>query len=68
MGFHMYVSVNGSWSVWGSWSDCNSPCSLTGLRNRNRTCDNPTPLNGGLNCPGNETETEACVNICRGKK
>ena len=46
--------INGGWGEWGDFSDCTATCG-EGNRTRARDCDNPAPLNGGLDC---ETETE----------
>lgn len=48
--------VNGGWSAWGPWSICNGVADRT----RSRSCTNPSPENGGANCSGPATETEAC--------
>ena len=48
--------INGSWSEWSSWSSCAEDCSQT----RNRSCDNPPPQYGGLNCSGHDAETSVC--------
>ena len=42
-------AVNGGWSTWSAWSLCSRTCDI-GKRERRRTCDNPLPINGGLNC------------------
>ncbi|KAL3880318.1 hypothetical protein ACJMK2_032566 [Sinanodonta woodiana] len=47
---------------WGSWSDI-TPCSVTceqGVKRRVRSCDNPSPLNGGLQCAGEGIEENIC--------
>ena len=44
--------IDGGWSQWTSWSSCQSNC----RQQRNRTCDSPSPLFGGVECPGNRTE------------
>ena len=44
--------IDGGWSDWTSWSSCQSNC----RKQRNRTCDSPTPFFGGDDCPGNKTE------------
>ncbi|CAC5394260.1 unnamed protein product [Mytilus coruscus] len=50
--------VNGGWCPW-----FNSSCSVTcgdGVIIKTRTCDNPPPSDGGLNCDGSKTETSHC--------
>ncbi|CAG2209647.1 Coadhesin,Hemicentin-1,Thrombospondin-2,Mucin-like protein [Mytilus edulis] len=54
--------IDGSWSVWtswSSWSTCTKSCG-TGdqVRNKTRSCNNPSPLNGGKQCPGLTTGIE----------
>ena len=51
--------VHGEWSTWSQWSECSSSCS-SGTKARTRTCNNPSPTNGGHTCTGNATETEWC--------
>ena len=62
--------VDGNWGEWGSWTTCSKTCS-GGLRKRTRTCSNPLPQYGGLNCTDSsmmtvsgdgmvEYESEAC--------
>ncbi|XP_035673766.1 coadhesin-like [Branchiostoma floridae] len=47
---------NGQWSTWGSWSGC----SVDGVQSRTRTCDEPAPSGGGLDCVGHDTEEQQC--------
>merc|ERR1719315_313692 len=54
--------VNGRWTEWSAWSQCSATCG-GGLKQRTRTCTNPAPANGGLNCEGDGMESEACNNI-----
>uniref|UniRef100_A0A8C6U7J1 Sushi domain-containing protein n=1 Tax=Neogobius melanostomus TaxID=47308 RepID=A0A8C6U7J1_9GOBI len=49
-------AVDGSWSCWGSWSNCRASMS----RRRFRTCNNPAPLRGGRPCPGPTQQDEPC--------
>ena len=53
------ISVNGSWSTWGSWSNCSTTCG-DGVLTRLRTCTDPIPLNGGRDCPGLSSDTTLC--------
>lgn len=57
------VYVNGGWSTWSQWSDCNSKCGKGGRR-RTRTCSNPTPLHGGAPCKDEASQRETCTSIC----
>ena len=57
--FRPKVPINGDWSAWSAWSSCTSTCKNT----RNRTCTDPTPLFGGINCTGNSEENNV---LCYG--
>ena len=65
-----YFRVHGNWAEWGNWTDCSKTC-FGGMKNRTRSCTDPSPGVGGDNCTdstaptvtGNgvlETEIEAC--------
>ena len=57
---------DGSWSNWGAWETCSVTCGQ-GEKTRNRTCDNPTPSNGGQPCDGNSTDMASCsLSSCPG--
>ena len=71
--FNFNLQVNGNWGAWGNWSECSSTC-IGGMQNRNRTCSDPSPQYGGLNCTASnsttvtgdsmmETETITCNDI-----
>ncbi|XP_032687927.1 semaphorin-5B isoform X2 [Odontomachus brunneus] len=53
---------NGQWSNWGAWDVCSQPCN--GIRVRRRTCDNPPPKKGGLECLGCDVQFEECNIDC----
>ena len=61
----LLVSVNGGWSTWSQWTPCSVSCGK-GLQRRHRTCSNPTPLGGGLDCEGEEIQRSVCNSICPG--
>ena len=51
--------VHGLWTAWSAWSGCSTTCA-SGTRSRRRSCSNPSPQHGGLNCPGNSSEEAYC--------
>ena len=55
--------VNGGYSCWGEWSDCNDH----NIQTRTRTCTNPPPKNGGHDCGGlgSASETKDCAKPSR---
>ena len=56
-----FISVDGTWTTWTSWSSCTSVCG-GGIQERKRSCTDPPPrAAGGNDCPGNNTETKACL-------
>ena len=58
-------AIDGGWSVWTSWSTCTKLCG-GGLKWKNRTCTNPTPLHGGQDCAGDTSAVEDCnTHSCR---
>ncbi|XP_059140117.1 uncharacterized protein LOC131928191 [Physella acuta] len=56
-----HCPVNGGLSAWSGWS-CDVECGQ-GTASRTRSCNNPAPLYGGLNCSGQLNETKSCDNI-----
>ena len=60
--------VNGRWSSWGGYSSCSKTCGI-GIKQRIRTCTNPTPQNGGRSCPGSSALSTSCkVASCPGER
>ncbi|XP_060553146.1 A disintegrin and metalloproteinase with thrombospondin motifs adt-2-like isoform X1 [Ruditapes philippinarum] len=51
--------VDGMWSDWTAWSTCDVTCDI-GTQSRTRTCTNPPPSNGGLNCTGHARDIKSC--------
>nr|XP_022294190.1 A disintegrin and metalloproteinase with thrombospondin motifs adt-1-like [Crassostrea virginica] len=51
--------VNGSWSGWSDWSLCSVTCD-SGVITRTRSCTHPSPVFGGQNCSGEDTDTQPC--------
>ncbi|XP_038054531.1 coadhesin-like [Patiria miniata] len=54
------LAVNGGWSDWSEWSACSVTCGGGGQTVRTRSCINPAPEHGGLDCVGDEVETNSC--------
>lgn len=54
-----FFSVDGEWGNWGAWGTCSVTCG-GGQSARSRTCDNPRPQNGGLDCSGDQSEYGNC--------
>ncbi|XP_065183969.1 SCO-spondin-like [Sycon ciliatum] len=52
--------VDGIWSDWTPWTVCSSTCGL-GTFSRSRSCDNPVPMYGGLNCTGLGIQVGQCL-------
>lgn len=64
--FLMFFLVHGNWSAWSGYTACSLTCG-NGTKSRNRTCNNPVPMYGGLLCnltdgtnELEETETMGC--------
>ena len=51
------IIVDGLWSDWAETTACDQQ---TGLINRTRACDSPTPKNGGSMCPGLSEDQILC--------
>lgn len=51
--------VNGGWNNWAAWGTCTVTCG-GGSQSRDRSCTNPAPAYGGLQCSGSTTSTQAC--------
>ncbi|XP_074636148.1 uncharacterized protein LOC141894391 [Acropora palmata] len=57
-----YAPVNGHWGRWSAWSSCSVTCNK-GKHSRTRKCDEPSPKNGGKDCPGNNLDVGDCEKI-----
>lgn len=55
----LYVTVDGQWATWGSWTTCSVTCG-GGSQSRTRTCTNPAPQYNGSPCPNSASSTQAC--------
>uniref|UniRef100_A0A3B4BCF7 Uncharacterized protein n=1 Tax=Periophthalmus magnuspinnatus TaxID=409849 RepID=A0A3B4BCF7_9GOBI len=51
--------VDGQWSAWTHWSECDVECG-GGLTYRNRSCS--PPKNGGHDCEGMSQQSQSCNN------
>ena len=51
--------VDGSWSAWEAWSACSASCG-GGSQKRTRSCNSPTPANGGAECTGGVSQSQSC--------
>ncbi|VDI52204.1 Hypothetical predicted protein [Mytilus galloprovincialis] len=57
--FGIYISlVDGQWGSWTTTS-CSVTCG-NGIKHRNRTCNNPSPSDGGKLCQGVDNESLVC--------
>ncbi|WAR18815.1 HMCN1-like protein [Mya arenaria] len=51
--------IDGGFNSWSSWDTCTATCD-DGTQSRSRTCTNPEPQYGGLDCVGDSTESQTC--------
>ena len=51
--------INGQWGTWSEWSNCSEWCGV-GYQERFRDCNDPSPMHGGLPCPGSNTGNRSC--------
>jgi hypothetical protein len=60
--------VNSGFGNWSGWSACSVMCG-NGTQIRNRSCDNPAPAHGGVDCIGDSGEIQSCDTevACPGK-
>eukprot|EP00794_Sanderia_malayensis_P005433 gene5433-6112_t len=56
--------INGGWSSWSPWSPCSRTCGMA-VKRRRRSCTNPLPQNGGVQCDGGFSQSQN--RICIGK-
>lgn len=52
--------IDGGFSEWGLYGECNKPCGDDGVQKRTRSCTNPAPQFEGKNCEGPSEETKEC--------
>ncbi|KAL4238338.1 hypothetical protein ACF0H5_003048 [Mactra antiquata] len=54
------LTVDGGFTIWSLWSDCSKTCD-EGTQTRTRSCTDPSPQYGGVDCVGDTTEEHICV-------
>ena len=58
--------VNGRYTEWSRWGDCSATCG-GGELTKTRTCTDPAPANGGKDCVGVASLSQACnKHACQG--
>ena len=57
--FYIYIVVDGNWGAWQDWGACSVTCG-SGIQEKQRECNSPPPMNGGLDCEGNRTLSRVC--------
>ena len=64
--FQAFTLVDGGWSSWSPWTDCDVRCGK-GFQRRQRVCNNPSPSLNGKYCEGESEESHSCASLCQGK-
>lgn len=64
-------TVDGGYGPWSSFGECSVTCG-NGVQKRERSCDSPAPMFGGLSCDklelGSSDETKECKkDMCPGE-
>jgi len=59
-----YPAVNGNYTEWTNWEPCSRTCDV-GTTSRTRSCSNPAPAFGGMNCSalGYDIEVKPCQDM-----
>ena len=55
--------VDGGWTVWHNSTQCSHSCG-GGNRQQRRSCTNPVPWCGGVECAGTNNRTVSCNEQC----
>ena len=71
----LYILVDGNWGVWTDYGTCSQTCG-GGTHKRTRSCDDPSPQNGGQDCllsdgthGSSEAESQSCsTETCPGER
>ncbi|XP_072035679.1 coadhesin-like [Amphiura filiformis] len=58
--FENTLKLDGAWIEWTPWTTCSIRCGGTGTRSRTRSCTDPEPLCGGMDCVGDPSEDGIC--------
>jgi semaphorin 5 len=53
---------HGGWTEWSDWSACSQSCDI-GMRQRRRSCGNPSPAFGGRICVGLDVDNQYCSDL-----
>ena len=60
------VAVDGNWGRWSGFGKCSKSCG-GGYEQRTRSCNDPSPSNGGASCKKMSHEERPCnVQACTG--
>ncbi|XP_059089000.1 coadhesin-like isoform X1 [Tigriopus californicus] len=51
--------IDGAWTTWSVWSSCTATCGPSNQA-RTRSCTNPEPQYGGIDCSGDTIESIIC--------
>jgi len=63
---HIILTVDGQWTSWSGWSQCDVTCG-NGTLAKTRACSDPAPANGGSDCPGEAKLHKTCTrDLCPG--
>lgn len=54
------LTVDGGWANWADFSTCSRTCGC-GSKIRFRSCTNPKPAEGGMDCVGDSAEAMECT-------
>uniref|UniRef100_A0A669B702 ADAM metallopeptidase with thrombospondin type 1 motif, 2 n=1 Tax=Oreochromis niloticus TaxID=8128 RepID=A0A669B702_ORENI len=63
---HCFITIkpDGNWGAWSEFGQCSRTCG-GGVQFRTRSCNNPTPHNGGRKCVGEDSQFQMCnTNEC----
>lgn len=53
------IVVHGGWTEWNNWTPCTVTCG-NGTTQRHRSCTNPQPQYGGVDCKGPDSQIKEC--------